>query len=222
MKSYRKELWFNIPTRMDFKNITGDVVECLRESGINIRTIDLGGGLGVPYASDDTPPPPAEYGALVAEMFGDFGAEFIFEPGRLICGNAGILVTEVLYVKQASHVYVIVDAGMNDLMRPALYDAVHGIVPVRMGKAPSAVVNVVGPVCESTDVFLKNVDMPLPNEGDLLAFRTAGAYGATLSNTYNSRLLIPEVMVKGAEFSVIRPRPSYADMLALETVPSWG
>lgn len=197
------------------------LVESLRASGINIRTIDLGGGLGVPYATDDAPPPPAEYGALVAEMFGDFGAEFIFEPGRLICGNAGILVTEVLYVKQASHTYVIVDAGMNDLMRPALYDAVHGIVPVRIGKAPSAVVNVVGPVCESTDVFLKNIDMPLPHEGDLLAFRTAGAYGASLSNTYNSRLLIPEVMVKGAEFSVIRPRLSYADMLALEVTPEW-
>jgi diaminopimelate decarboxylase len=197
------------------------LVSQLRESGIAIRTIDLGGGLGVPYASDDAPPPPAEYGALVAEMFGDFGAEFIFEPGRLISGNAGILVTEVLYVKHATAVYVIVDAGMNDLMRPALYDAVHAIVPVEKSTAPEAVVSVVGPVCESTDVFLKNVAMPLPNEGDLLAFRTAGAYGASLSNTYNSRLLVPEVMVKGGQFSVIRPRPTYDAMLAAEVIPDW-
>ncbi len=198
-----------------------ELVTSLREDGIQIRTIDLGGGLGVPYVSDDAPPPPAEYGALVAEMFGDFGAEFIFEPGRLICGNAGILVTQVLYVKQAAHTYVIVDAGMNDLMRPALYDAVHAIVPVVESTARVANVSVVGPVCESTDVFLKNVALNLPKEGDLLALRTAGAYGASLSNTYNSRLLVPEVMVKGDQFSVIRPRPSYDEMLAAETVPEW-
>lgn len=197
------------------------LVESLRTSGIAIRTIDLGGGLGVPYASEDAPPPPAEYGALVAEMFGDFGADFIFEPGRLISGNAGILVTEVLYVKQAAHTYVIVDAGMNDLMRPALYDAVHALVPVNESTAAPVTVSVVGPVCESTDVFLKNVAMPLPAEGDLLAFRTAGAYGASLSNSYNSRLLVPEVMVKGDAFRVIRPRPSYADMLAAEVIPDW-
>lgn len=197
------------------------LVEILRTSGIAIRTIDLGGGLGVPYANEDAPPPPAEYGALVAEMFGDFGADFIFEPGRLISGNAGILVTKVLYVKQAAHIYVIVDAGMNDLMRPALYDAVHALVPVNESHARPATVSVVGPVCESTDVFLKNVSMPLPAEGDLLAFRTAGAYGASLSNSYNSRLLVPEVMVKDAQFSVIRPRPNYADMLAAEVIPDW-
>ncbi len=199
------------------------LVESLRTSGIAIRTIDLGGGLGVPYASEDTPPPPAEYGALVAEMFGDFGADFIFEPGRLISGNAGILVTEVLYVKEAAQTYVIVDAGMNDLMRPALYDAVHAIVPVHMTspRRGEGTFSVVGPVCESTDVFLKNVTMPLPSAGDLLAFRTAGAYGASLSNSYNSRLLVPEVMVKGDQFSIIRPRPSYADMLAAEVMPDW-
>jgi len=198
------------------------LVESLRANGIAIRTIDLGGGLGVPYASDDAPPPPAEYGALVAEMFGDFGADFIFEPGRLISGNAGILVTKVLYVKHAALVYVIVDAGMNDLMRPALYDAVHAIIPARQSTAAATSVCVVGPGCESTDVFLKDVTLPLPNEGDLLAFRTAGAYGASLSNSYNSRLLVPEVMVKGEQFSVIRPRPSYADMLAAEAIPDWA
>jgi len=197
------------------------LVESLRKDGISIRTIDLGGGLGVPYAADDAPPPPAEYGALVAEMFGDFGAEFMFEPGRLISGNAGLLVTQVLYIKHAANTYVIVDAGMNDLMRPALYDAVHSMVPIKKSTNETTIISVVGPVCESTDVFLKNVSMPLPNEGDLLAFRTAGAYGASLSNTYNSRLLVPEVMVKGGEFFVIRPRPTYDDMLALEAVPEW-
>lgn len=199
------------------------LVESLRKNGINIHTIDLGGGLGVPYVNDDAPPPlPLAYGALVTEMFGDFDAKFIFEPGRLICGNAGILVTQVLYVKQADYTYVIVDAGMNDLMRPALYDAVHAIVPVEKSSAnETATLTVVGPVCESTDVFLKNVAMPLPNEGDLLVFRTAGAYGASLSNSYNSRLLVPEVMVKGDQFAIIRPRPNYDDMLAAEMVPGW-
>lgn len=208
------------PFRAAYQRVRA-LVESLRVQGIAIRTIDLGGGLGVPYAVEDAPPPPAEYGQLVAEMFGDFGAEFIFEPGRLICGNAGMMVTQVLYVKQAAHTYVIVDAGMNDLMRPALYDAVHRVEEVQQSTQPQAVVNIVGPVCESTDVFLKNVSMPLPAEGDLLAFRTAGAYGATLSNTYNSRLLIPEVLVKGAQFALIRPRPNYEEMLAAEAVPEW-
>ena len=197
------------------------LVEGLRKNGITIRTIDLGGGLGVPYASDDAPPLPQEYGALVSEMFGNFAADFIFEPGRLISGNAGILVTEVLYVKQAAQTYVIVDAGMNDLMRPALYDAVHAIVPVSQTGGEVATVSVVGPVCESTDVFLKHVEMALPAEGDLLALRTAGAYGASLSNTYNSRLLVPEVMVKGDKYQVIRPRPNYDEMLAAEVIPAW-
>lgn len=198
------------------------LVEQLRKSGIDIRTIDLGGGLGVPYTLEDAPPPPAEYGTLVSEMFGDFGAEFIFEPGRLICGNAGLLVTQVLYVKHAARTYVIVDAGMNDLMRPALYDAHHRIEPVHENSAKPVLVDVVGPVCESTDVFAKQISLPLPTEGDLLAFRTAGAYGASLSNTYNTRPLVPEVMVKGAEFAVIRPRPSYDDMLKAEKIPSWA
>lgn len=197
------------------------LVENLRTNGIAIRTIDLGGGLGVPYTSDDSPPPPAEYGALVTEIFGDSGTEFIFEPGRLICGNAGVLVTQVLYVKQAAHTYVIVDAGMNDLMRPALYGAVHAIIPVKQSTAENTIVSVVGPVCESSDVFVKNVAMKLPAEGDLLALRTAGAYGASLANSYNSRLLVPEVMVRGSQFSVIRQRPTYDDMLAAETVPEW-
>ena len=209
------------PFRAAYERVK-NLVEQLRKAGISIRSIDLGGGLGVPYASSDTPPPPEAYGKLVSEMFAGFGADFVFEPGRLISGNAGILVTEVLYIKQAAATYVIVDAGMNDLMRPALYDAVHAIVPVteQVG-GEHANVSVVGPVCESTDIFLKDAEMNLPSEGDLLAFRTAGAYGASLSNSYNSRLLVPEVMVKGGQFSVIRPRPSYEEMLRSEIIPDW-
>ncbi|MBN8543736.1 MAG: diaminopimelate decarboxylase [Alphaproteobacteria bacterium] len=199
-----------------------ELVELLRTSGVAIRTIDLGGGLGVPYTqADAAPPPPADYAKIVREAVGDLGAQLIFEPGRLIAGNAGLLVTKVVYVKHAAHTYVIIDAGMNDLLRPALYDAVHEIVPVSETTVKPSTVSVVGPVCESSDVFVKDYAMPLPAEGDLLALRTAGAYGATMSNSYNSRLLIPEVMVKGSEFSVIRPRPSYEEMLAQESVPKW-
>jgi diaminopimelate decarboxylase len=198
------------------------LVELLRSKGHQIRTIDLGGGLGVPYMQgDEAPPPPTEYAAIVREAVGDLNAQLMFEPGRLIAGNAGLLITQVLYVKQAAHTYVIVDAGMNDLLRPALYDAVHEIIPVAHANAAEISLSVVGPVCESSDVFVKDYTMPLPAEGDLLALRTAGAYGASMSNTYNSRLLIPEVMVKGGQFSVIRPRPSYDAMLAQDALPEW-
>lgn len=200
-----------------------ELVGTLRADGHTIRTIDLGGGLGVPYMQGDAaPPPPTEYARVVTETVGDLGAQLMFEPGRLIAGNAGLLVTKVLYVKNAAHTYVIVDSGMNDLMRPALYDALHEIVPVvQDAHAVSRAVSVVGPVCESSDIFVKDYTMPLPAEGDLLALRTAGAYGASMSNTYNSRLLIPEVMVNGEHFAVIRPRPNYDDMLQLDTLPDW-
>jgi diaminopimelate decarboxylase len=198
-----------------------ELVQLLHGNGLTIRTIDLGGGLGVPYMQGDAAPPPAEYAAIVRETVGDLGAQLVFEPGRLIAGNAGLLITKVLYVKQAAHTYVIVDAGMNDLLRPALYDAVHEIVPVAQATTPPTTLSVVGPVCESSDVFVKDYAMPLPEEGDLLAMRTAGAYGASMSNTYNSRLLIPEVMVKGSEFSVIRPRPTYDEMIGSDVLPRW-
>jgi diaminopimelate decarboxylase len=197
------------------------LVSDLHDSGIMLRSIDLGGGLGVPYAEGDAPPLPLEYGALVQELFGDDDVELIVEPGRLIAGNAGILVSKVLYVKRAAGTYVIVDAGMNDLMRPALYDAVHDMMLVKETTAAPATVAVVGPVCESSDVFVKDASMPLPAEGDLLVFRTAGAYGASMSNSYNSRPIIPEVLVQGSEFAVIRKRPSYEEMLAAEEIPSW-
>ena len=196
------------------------LVELLRERHINIRSIDLGGGLGVPYHGE-APPLPSAYGAMAAEVFRGIDAQFIFEPGRLICANAGILVTKVIYVKRTARTYVIVDAGMNDLLRPALYDAAHAVVPIMLSNAAQERVDLVGPVCESSDVFAKDLLMPLPKEGDLLAFRSAGAYGATMANSYNSRLLVPEVLVHGAQHAIIRPRPSYEDLLALDAIPNW-
>ena len=196
------------------------LVEQLRASGIPIHTIDLGGGLGVPY-DDETPPLPDAYGAMVCEVFAGFPGQYIFEPGRLIAGNAGLLISTVLYLKRASKTYAIIDAGMNDLMRPALYDAVHGVMPVAEPTAETQTLDVVGPVCESSDVFVKDVTMPATKEGDLVAFRTAGAYGASMANTYNSRLLIPEVLVEGDIFAVVRPRPTYDDMLKLDVIPEW-
>ena len=196
------------------------LVEQLRAEGIAIRSIDLGGGLGVPYDSE-TPPLPAAYGAMVCELFAGFDAKFIFEPGRLIAGNAGVLVSRVLYVKRAAKTYVILDAGMNDLMRPALYDAVHNLIPVAQQSEETSRADVVGPVCESSDLFAKDAEIAAPHEGALMAFRTAGAYGASMANTYNSRLLVPEVLVDGSRFAVIRPRPTYDDLLRLDQVPDW-
>ncbi len=199
------------------------LVTDLRASGINLRSIDLGGGLGVPYeAAGDHPPLPLDYGAMVSELFADFGCEIIVEPGRLITANAGLLVTKVLYVKRATNTYVIVDAGMNDLMRPALYDALHETVPVKQTNAAPATISLVGPVCESSDVFANNISLPLPSEGDLVALRSAGAYGASMSNSYNSRLLLPEVMVSSDQFAVIRRRQTYAALMEAEEIPEWS
>lgn len=198
------------------------LVDTLRGQGIPLKTIDLGGGLGVPYHGSDAPPLPAEYGAMVGEVFAGYDAQFIVEPGRLIAGNAGILVSKVLYVKRAERTYLIIDAGMNDLMRPALYDALHDAVPVKESTTTKVAADIVGPVCESSDVFARDALISLPKEGELVAFRTAGAYGASMSNTYNSRPLIAEVMVSGDQFAVIRARPSYEDMLRAESIPNWA
>ena len=209
-----------VPFRAAYTRVK-ELVAHLKTQGIPLKTIDLGGGLGVPYRGNDAPPLPVEYGALVNEVFAGVDAQFIAEPGRLIAGNAGVLVTKTLYVKRTARTYVIVDAGMNDLMRPALYDAQHDVVTVKESQTANAVADIVGPVCESSDVFVKDLAMPVPKEGELIAFRTAGAYGASMSNAYNSRLMVPEVLVSGDKFSVIRPRPSYEDMLAAETIPDW-
>jgi diaminopimelate decarboxylase len=200
-----------------------DLVAMLRADGFDIRRLDLGGGLGVPY-DDEIPPAPAAYADIIRTTLGDLGCRIIVEPGRLLVGNAGILVSSVVYVKEgATRTFLIVDAAMNDLMRPALYDAHHSIRPVTeppegAGLAP---VDVVGPVCESGDTFARQRPLPAMAPGDLLAFCTAGAYGAAMSSTYNSRPLIPEVLVKGHGFAVVRARPTYEDMLALESLPDW-
>lgn len=197
------------------------LVANLKKAGIDLKSIDLGGGLGVPYANGDAPPSPDAYAAMVNEIFAGDEHQLIFEPGRLIAGNAGVLVSEVLYVKRTENTYVIIDAGMNDLMRPALYDSIHRCVPLKQSGETASPAQIVGPVCESSDVFEKNAQLAPLREGDLVAFRTAGAYGASMSNTYNSRPLIPEVLVSGERFAVIRKRPDYSEMLASEVIPSW-
>ncbi|MBF0326618.1 diaminopimelate decarboxylase [Magnetospirillum moscoviense] len=200
-----------------------DLVAILRADGIDIRRLDLGGGLGVPY-ENETPPHPDLYAEAIRATLGDLGCRIVLEPGRLLVGNAGIMVSRVVYMKEgATRTFAIVDAAMNDLMRPALYDAHHAILPVVQPdpKAGIIAVDVVGPVCETGDTFARQRPLPPLAEGDLLVFRTAGAYGAAMSSTYNSRPLIPEVLVKGDQFAIVRARPSYEEMLALESLPDW-
>ena len=197
----------------------------LRADGHDIRRLDLGGGLGIPYQrSNDAPPLPLDYGAMVRRTLGHLGCEIEIEPGRLIAGNAGLMVTRVIWVKQGEdRQFLIVDAAMNDLIRPAMYGAHHDIVPV-VEAAPGTeaeVYDVVGPVCESGDTFAKGRALVPLVEGDLVAFRSAGAYGAVMASEYNSRPLIPEVLVKGDQFAVIRARPSFEDMINRDTIPIW-
>jgi diaminopimelate decarboxylase len=203
----------------------GGLVRELRADGHRIDHVDLGGGLGIPYRDDNEPPPhPDDYAAVVKRYTRDLGATLIFEPGRLIAGNAGILVTRVLFVKEGEgKTFVVVDAGMNDLIRPTLYDAYHAIWPVKERELGGAMIraDVVGPVCETGDYLALDRDMPMVAEGDLLAVMSAGAYGAVQSGTYNSRLLVPEVLVEGRRHAVVRPRPSYEELLGLDRVPDW-
>ncbi len=197
----------------------------LRSDGHAIHHVDVGGGLGIPYRLSNEPPPlPAAYAEMVKRLTAGIDAKLIFEPGRLIVGNAGILLTRVIYVKQgAQKTFVIVDAGMNDLIRPTLYEAHHEIWPVSEAApdAPRARVDVVGPVCETGDYLALDREMPLPKPGDLLAVMTAGAYGAVQASTYNSRPLVAETLVNGANYALIRPRPSVEDLIALDRVPDW-
>ena len=212
------------PFRNAFALLT-ELVSQLRIHGFTIDFVNLGGGLGVPYRSDETAPPsPSDYAALVREAVGDIGCRLLFEPGRLIAGNAGILVSRVIYVKQgASRAFTIVDAAMNDLLRPTLYEAYHEIWPVAEAKleAPKVVTDVAGPICETGDYLALARSLPQLDSGDLIAVMTAGAYGAVLASEYNSRLLVPEVLVAGSDYCVTRPRPSYEDMLAAEILPDW-
>ena len=212
------------PFRQAFEKVA-ELTRTLREDGHNISRLDLGGGLGIPYEnSNEGPPLPIEYGKMVHEVLGDLGCEIDIEPGRLISGNAGIMVAGVTYVKQgADRQFLILDAGMNDLVRPAMYEAHHDIVPVRQPQPGSerSVYDIVGPICETGDTFARKRSLAPLKAGDLVAFRSAGAYGAVMASEYNSRPMIPEVMVSGDQYAVIRPRPTYEEMLERDTIPAW-
>ena len=205
--------------------LLSDFVRALRADGHAISHVDLGGGLGIPYREDNEPPPhPEAYAALVKRATRDLGCTLIFEPGRLIVGNAGILVTRVLYLKRGeAKTFVIVDAGMNDLIRPTLYEAHHDIRPVRETRAGArrVVADVVGPVCESGDFLALDRDMPEPQPSDLLAVMSAGAYGAVLAGTYNTRPLVAEVLVREGEWALVRPRLEVDELIALDRLPPW-
>ena len=213
------------PFREAFEKVAGLVAD-LRADGHEIVQLDLGGGLGIPYAagSNAAPPLPADYGALIADVAGGLGCQIILEPGRLIAGNAGVLLTKVLYVKEGEERrFVIVDAAMNDLIRPAMYDAQHDIVPVvEPSSEDQWTADIAGPVCETGDVFAKSRAISPVAAGELMAIMSAGAYGAVLSSTYNTRPLVPEVLVKGDAWAVIRRRPSVDALLALDSLPPWS
>ena len=206
-------------------NKVAELTEELRAQGHNIKRLDLGGGLGIPYErSNEAPPLPSDYGALVKRTLGHLGCEIEIEPGRLIAGNAGLMVSEVIYVKEGEdREFLIIDGAMNDLIRPAMYDAHHDIVPVVEAAAgiEMAKYDIVGPVCESGDTFAKHREMAPMKSGDLVAFRSAGAYGAVMASEYNSRPLVPEVLVNCDQFAVIRARPTFDEMINRDTIPQW-
>ena len=213
------------PFRLAYEKVA-ELTEVLRAEGHNIRRLDLGGGLGIPYhtQSNDAPPLPVEYGMLIKHTLGHLGCEIEIEPGRLIAGNAGMLVSEVIYVKSGEdRDFLIIDGAMNDLIRPAMYEAHHDIIPVVEPAAgiESQPYDIVGPVCESGDTFAKQRDLPPMTSGDLVAFRSAGAYGAVMASEYNSRPLIPEVLVNGDQFAVIRARPTFDEMINRDSIPEW-
>ncbi len=203
----------------------GDLVRELRASGHEINHFDFGGGLGIPYRRGNAPPPhPDEYAVMVRKLAAEFDCRLVFEPGRMIAGNAGILVAKIIYIKQGENkTFAIVDAAMNDLVRPTLYSAHHDILPVRAAEpgAPEREYDIVGPICESGDFLAKSRNLPPLAAGDLVAVMSAGAYGAVLSGTYNTRPLIPEILVNGADYAVIRQRQSYEALLGLDALPPW-
>ena len=212
------------PFRLAYQKVA-ELTQALREDGHDIRRLDLGGGLGIPYTrSNEAPPLPVEYGQMIKEELGHLGCEIEIEPGRLVAGNAGIMVSKVIYVKEGEgRDFLILDGAMNDLIRPAMYEAYHDIIPVvepTPGLEPKPY-DIVGPVCESGDTFAKQRQMPPLEAGDLVAFRSAGAYGAVMSSEYNSRPLIPEVLVHGDQFAVIRQRPTFDEMINRDTIPEW-
>lgn len=212
------------PFRQAYEKVA-ELTRQLRAEGHDIRRLDLGGGLGIPYErSNSAPPLPTEYGQLIKDTVGDLGCEIEIEPGRLISGNAGVLVSEVIYLKEGEgRDFLIVDAAMNDLMRPSLYGAHHDIVPLMEAQAAAEArpYDVVGPVCETGDTFARQRALPQLVPGDLIAFRSAGAYGAVMASEYNTRPLIPEVLVKGDQFAVIRQRPTFDEIINRDTIPPW-
>ena len=203
----------------------GALITRLRAQGHKIESFDIGGGLGIPYGDDSkTPPPPAEYGALVKELTASMNVDMIFEPGRMIAGNSGVLLSEVLYVKKGEdRDFLIIDAAMNDLLRPALYDAYHEIEGVKQAPQNAKMISydVVGPICETGDTFMKGRPMPECAQGDLVVLHSAGAYGAAQSSQYNTRPLVPEVLVSGDQYALIRQRPTIEDILKTEHIPDW-
>lgn len=205
--------------------LLAELVQQLREDGHAITHVDFGGGLGVPYrGTNDIPPHPDEYADVVRETLGHLDCKFVMEPGRMVAGNAGILVTRVIHVKEEEDKkFIIVDAAMNDLIRPTLYDAWHDIVPVAEADtaSPTSIADVVGPVCESGDYLAQNRQMPPVSAGDLIAVMTAGAYGAVQAGTYNSRLLVPEVLVNGEHFAIVRPRQTYEALIGMDRLAGW-
>jgi diaminopimelate decarboxylase len=213
------------PMRQAFTKMR-EMILALRSDGHDIVRADLGGGLGIAYEENGVPPPlPRQYGAMVRELLGDLGLQFVFEPGRLIVGNAGILVSKVIYVKPGeARTFLIVDAAMNDLLRPAMYEAHHDIAPVKQSpdNARRLPMTVVGPVCETGDTFATDRSLPEMAADDLVVFHSAGAYGAVMASTYNTRALVPEVLVRGSEFAVVRPRVDVDALIALDKLPAWS
>jgi len=212
------------PFRLAYSKIA-DLTRRLRADGHDIRRLDLGGGLGIPYERSNLAPPlPADYGRVIRETVGDLGCEIEIEPGRLIAGNAGVLVSSVLYVKSGEgRDFLILDSAMNDLVRPAMYGAWHDIVPVTepVPGAEHHDFDIVGPVCETGDTFAKARPMPPVSEGDLVAFRSTGAYGAVMASEYNTRPLVPEVLVRDDQYAVIRRRPTFDEIINRDTIPEW-
>jgi diaminopimelate decarboxylase len=199
------------------------LVQRLRAEGHAVERLDLGGGLGVPYFNQPEPPSPAHYARMIARTMSGLDVAYSFEPGRMISANAGVLVAKVqhIHARPEGRKFAVLDAAMNDLIRPAMYDAYHEIVPVTPRGGEPETYDVVGPICETGDTFTRERALPPLAAGDLVAFLSAGAYGAVMSSEYNSRLLVPEVLVKGGDYAVVRPRPTYEDMLAREASAPW-